>query len=331
MHIAVMAKVNAEMVAELAGVSRSAVSRCFSGNGRISAATRRKVLEASEKLGYRPNGLASNLARQTSDIVALINGDDHDLREAFFTQNLSRAIVRMGMTPLMLSLRNDDDGSGTLSQFLRFPLFTAIVSADSVEAAHVLPHCPYAPPIMLNENYRHSDPVDSVRLDEQSGIDQMCAHLQAEGLRTLWFIAGRQTTSAYSSRRIALLEALARSDLRLTGNADGDFSYESGVAAFTQLAGRGPLPDCVFCANDLMAMGAMDTARFDHGLSVPGKIRFVGFDDIPQASWPSYRLPSIRQSDDDIIAGILDILSARAGGVPAGRIHKVVPTSFIPR
>lgn len=326
-----MAKVNAEMVAELAGVSRSAVSRCFSGNGRISAATRRKVLEASEKLGYRPNGLASNLARQTSDIVALINGDDHDLREAFFTQNLSRAIVRMGMTPLMLSLRNDDDGSGTLSQFLRFPLFTAIVSADSVEAAHVLPHCPYAPPIMLNENYRHSDPVDSVRLDEQSGIDQMCAHLQAEGLRTLWFIAGRQTTSAYSSRRIALLEALARSDLRLTGNADGDFSYESGVAAFTQLAGRGPLPDCVFCANDLMAMGAMDTARFDHGLSVPGKIRFVGFDDIPQASWPSYRLPSIRQSDDDIIAGILDILSARAGGVPAGRIHKVVPTSFIPR
>ncbi|MDD7911583.1 LacI family DNA-binding transcriptional regulator [Pseudovibrio exalbescens] len=331
MHIVAMQKVNAKKVAELAGVSRSAVSRSFSGNGRVSAETRAKVFAASEQLGYRPNGLASSLARQTSDIVALINGDAPDFREVFFVQNLSRALFNAGMTPLMLSVRNDDSGAETLSQFLRFPLLTAVVSADSIEARHVIPHCPYAPPIMLNENYSRDDEVDAVRLDEVKGIGEMVAHLESTGRKTLWFIAGRQTTSAYSSRKMALLEALARSDLRLLDSEVGDFFYDSGTAAFERLYQRGPLPDAIFCANDLMAMGVMDTARFKYGLRVPEDLYVVGFDDIPQSSWPTYALPSIQQRDADIINAILEILTERKEGAGDQRLSKMVPTRFVPR
>ncbi|MFV0334287.1 MAG: LacI family DNA-binding transcriptional regulator [Tropicimonas sp.] len=326
-----MERINAEKVAELAGVSRSAVSRSFSGNGRVSEETRRKVFEASKQLGYRPNALASNLARRTSDIVAIINSDDHDLRETFFTQSLSRAIFECGMTPLMLSVRNDDTGAETLARFLRFPLFTAIVCADSVEAKNVVPYCSCAPPIMLNENFTARETVDAVQIDEQKGISELIGHLGTLGHRAIWFISGRHTTSAYSSRRIALLEALARSDLRLIDSADGDFSYQSGECAFETLLARGPLPDAVFCANDLMAMGAMDRARFNHKLTVPDDLYFAGFDDIPQASWPSYRLPSIRQSDAEIIESIIGILRYRTKHSDGNAMVSRIPTQFIPR
>ena len=327
-----MGRINASKVAELAGVSRTAVSRSFSGKGRVSPKTRKKVMEAVAQLGYRPNGLASSLARKSSDIVALINGNDYDLREAFFIQSLSKSLFERGLTPLMLSVHNDDTGEDSLDQFLRFPLLTAIVSADSVEARFVIPHCEFFPPIMLNENFRVTDNVDIVHVDEAKGIAELIAFLKGCDARTLWFISGRRTTSAHSSRRMAVLEAVAESDLRIADSENGDFSYESGAAATRALAARGAIPDAVFAANDLMAMGAMDVLRYQLGVKVPEQTFVAGFDDIPQAAWPTYCLPSVRQSDDAIIEAIQQIINERTNDtMPQTRLRKDVPTRFVLR
>jgi len=326
-----MSRITADDVAELAGVSRSAVSRAFSKSASISRKTREKVLAASQQLGYQPNGLASNLAKRQSNIVAIVASNTPDLREPYFYQALNCALQAIGKVPIMISVDDDDTGETSLKHSIKFPLDTAIVLADSVEAAHVVPFCLGSPPIMLNDNFRNRDMVDAIKLDERAGITEMTRYLEQLGCKTIWFVAGRQTARAFNSRRIALLEAIACSEMILVDQDEGDFSYESGALAFKALFERGPLPDALFCANDAMAMGAMDAARFHHGVSIPDDLRVVGFDNIPQASWPSYNLTTIEQAIDETVRQILDILIHRSGDKNDKRTTYSIQTKLIIR
>ncbi|WP_230206999.1 substrate-binding domain-containing protein [Novosphingobium sp. Gsoil 351] len=75
----------------------------------------------------------------------------------------------------------------------------------------------------------------------------------------------------------------------------GNFDHESGAAGLRQALKAPGRPDAIVCANDLMAIGAMDAARDEFGLRVPEDISIVGFDGVGPADWPSYRLTTIRQ------------------------------------
>ena len=326
-----MKRITADHVAELAGVSRSAVSRAFTETASISKKTQDKVLAASRQLGYRPNGLASSLAKRRSNIVAIIAGDSPDLREPHFYQALNSALQEFGKTPIIISVDNEDSGEVTLQDAIKFPLDTAIVMADSVEAANISPFCLGSPPIMLNDNFRNRDVVDAVSIDELAGITEMVAHLERQDCRTIWFIAGRPTARAFGSRRLALMEAVARSELTLVDQDEGDFSFGSGALAFNRLFDRGHLPDALFCANDAMAMGAMDSAKFAHSLSIPDDLRVIGFDNIPQASWPSYNLTTIEQSISETVEQIISILHQRLDCIGGARIIRTVQTRFTER
>jgi len=182
---------------------------------------------------------------------------------------------------------------------------------------------------MLNDNFGKRDMVDAIKLDERAGITQMTRYLEQQGCRTIWFVAGRQTARAFNSRRIALLEAIACSEMILVDQDEGDFSYESGAIAFTALFERGPMPDALFCANDAMAMGAMDAARYHHGVAIPGDLRIIGFDNIPQASWPSYNLTTIEQSINETVERIVDILKQRADDKESPGLVRSVQTRLI--
>ncbi|MEM9635708.1 MAG: substrate-binding domain-containing protein [Pseudomonadota bacterium] len=327
-----MQRVTADQVAERAGVSRSAVSRTFTKDASVSARTAEKVLKAARELGYRPNAIASSLASGSSNIVALITISKPDFRRPYLIHHLNNALQKMGLVPYTICVDENYRGAETLAQIIQMPLNTAIVSADAVNASDIIPFCIHSPPIMLNSNFSQDERVDVVNVDDATGIQQMTSYLHNRNHKTVWLVTARRSSSAFHSRSVGLLEALARSDMKLIDKEEGDFSYESGQEAFDKLSSRGPLPDCLFCANDAMAMGAMDTARFVHGLSVPKDIRIIGFDDVPQASWPSYNLPTIKQSVVDTVDAIMEIIQLRvAKSSDESRITRTVPTSFIAR
>ena len=76
----------------------------------------------------------------------------------------------------------------------------------------------------------------------------------------------------------------------------GDYSYESGESGLLELKSKlGELPDAVICANDVMAIGCMDTARFQLDVKVPEDLSIVGFDGVGPAQWQSYDLTTVRQ------------------------------------
>jgi DNA-binding LacI/PurR family transcriptional regulator len=107
-------------------------------------------------------------------------------------------------------------------------------------------------------------------------------------------------------------ERLARHRLQPFGEpAGGDFSYESGAVATRALLRGRTRPDAIVCACDAMALGAIDTARAEFGIGVPDDLSVVGFDDIPLAAWPSYRLTTIRQETREIVQATIELLDAR--------------------
>ncbi|MEM6306156.1 MAG: substrate-binding domain-containing protein, partial [Pseudomonadota bacterium] len=81
-------------------------------------------------------------------------------------------------------------------------------------------------------------------------------------------------------------------------------------------------PEAVFVANDHMAFAVMDVLRFEMGVSVPGEVSVVGYDDVPLAAWPSYDLTTVRQRAGEMVSRTVDILMARIDA-PATRPRRL--------
>ena len=297
-------------VAELAGVSRSAVSRAFSLGAYIAPETKAKVMEAAAALNYRPDTLASSLAKGNSSIVALVFNQVNTVREPGFHSALLRAVQDSGRLPIVLSLSPTDDGERSLKQYLTFPVEGLIVLSDSVSMKNALAAVPYVQPIMMNfERNRMGE--DSFLRDDSTGIFQMVDHLWETGHRSVGFMAGRPTSLSSNVRRDALQVATKKKKMRLTGEARGDFDYRIAYDATPELVTTSDRPDAIFCANDLMALAVMDYLRLETTLRVPEDISIVGFDDVMMAGWPIYNLSSIRVDVESVAAATIALLDRR--------------------
>jgi DNA-binding LacI/PurR family transcriptional regulator len=98
---------------------------------------------------------------------------------------------------------------------------------------------------------------------------------------------------------------------------DGMYSRDEAARAARSLFAGPDRPDAIFVGNDHMAFAVMDTLRFDLGLSVPGDVSVIGYDDVPLASWPSYSLTTIRQPVRRMVEATVEILLNRIEGETA--------------
>lgn len=295
-------------VARRAGVSQSAVSRCFTPGASVAKATRTKIMRAVDELGYRPNAIARSLITQRSNMVAVIVANMGFNPE--LTAQISRTFSERGLHILLFTLDHEAEADRVVDQVWQYRV-------DGLLAAVRLPHRHIEafarrrlPAVFLN---RLDDDVraNTVCCDQAGGERMLVGRLIAGGSRTFGIIRG-PVDSAVSVRRVE--NAVAELGLHGIGDirfADGEFDHASGRRAFAALIQDGRPPDAVICANDMMALGAMDAARHDHGLSVPDDVSIVGFDGAAQALWPSYDLVTVRQPAREMVEAAADMLMAR--------------------
>ena len=124
-------------------------------------------------------------------------------------------------------------------------------------------------------------------------------------------VTGAADTSTGLDRERGFCSRLEERGLPEPVKICGHFSYEGGVEAARLLLNAEQRPDAVFCANDIMAIGFVDTARNEFGLNLPEDISVVGFDDISLASWLSFGLTTARQRIHSMIDATLEILNER--------------------
>ena len=303
-------RARASDVAELAGVSRSAVSRAFSPTAYIAAETKAKVMKAAAELNYSPDSLASSLAKGRSNIVVVVLNQVDAIRGPSFHSALVRSLQESGRLPVVLNLSPTDDGAFSLKRHLTFPVEGLIVMSDSVSVDVARQAVPYVRPIMLNFERTRAD-VDSIAANDAAGIAELVKYLWETGHRSIGFMAGRSSSISSKIRRDALALEIARRGMHLAVEASGEFAYDQAFKAAPALVAGEKLPDAIFCANDVMAFAVMDYIRLKTRHRVPEDVSIVGFDDIFMASWPIYDLSTIRQDFDGMAAEVTAILERR--------------------
>ncbi|MBE8470385.1 LacI family DNA-binding transcriptional regulator [Streptomyces justiciae] len=265
-------------VARLAGVSVATASKALNGRSQVRAETRQRVIEAAERLSFRPNQLARGLLAGRTGTVGLLTSDLEgrfsipilmgaedafgagevavflcDARgDAIREQHHVRALLGRRVDGLIV-VGSRTDPRPSLGRGLGVPVVYAYAPSDDPEDLSIVP-----------------DNVDAGRIAVE--------HLLACGRTRIAHITGDPGYAAAHDRVTGARAALADDGLSLVGEPRfGDWSEGWGRAAVTLLLDQHPEVDAVLCGNDQIARGAVDVLR-ERGLRVPEDVAVMGFD-----------------------------------------------------
>ncbi|MCB2111054.1 MAG: LacI family DNA-binding transcriptional regulator [Defluviimonas sp.] len=307
------ASVSAKDVAELAGVSRTAVSRSFTPGASVSAETRAKVQVAAEQLGYHVNHLARGLLRAETGLVALIAAEiDTPYRSALLAA-LSGRLQQAGKVALLINTdRSDDSVARALRQAISYRTDAAVVLSGMPDVSLAETCLRNGMRLVLINRDEERPGAARVRLDDAAAGRSAFAALVAAGCARLALASSRAGTPSLVAREEGFLAAARAAGRQVTVERIGATSYRTGLDLGTALMTRPDRPDGVFCTTDLLACGLMDAARHRFAAAIPRDLSVIGFDDIAQAGWEAYDLTTFRQPVDALTEAALDALAPGA-------------------
>ena len=268
-------------VADLAGVSTATVSHVINDTKFVTDETRRKVMEAIETSNYHPNAQARSLALGRTNIIGLLVSD---IANPFFpdlVKSIETAAFERGYSVILLNTNYDANRAADYVRRL-IGLKVAGVALMTAELDPELVQELVRKRIsVVSQNFGHLvENVSNVTVDFASGVEDVVKHLASLGHKHIAHVAGPSRLNAADVRREAFLDAIARH----IPNAkiaiyEGDFKFDGGRRAASEILAEGDLPTAIFTANDMTAFGVMKELR-QAGLSIPQDISLVGFDDI---------------------------------------------------
>ncbi|KXF75102.1 transcriptional regulator [Paramesorhizobium deserti] len=302
--------VSAQQVARLAGVSRSAVSRAFTPGASIAAETREKVMRAAMELGYQVNDLARGLLANRSRLVGLVVTRPELGFRAHLVSALTQALIRRGSVPFLINTgSSEQEIQAAQAALFGYRAEATIVLSGSPPSSFVeLARQNGQPLVMIG---RSEPDCDHVRIDNAAAARKAAALFVARGSQRLGLVASASGTPSIVERQQAFIDEAGRLGAEIFQSHGSDSDYAGGQEAAAQLFDREDRPQAVFCVNDLMAMGLIDTVRYRFRLKVPDDISVIGFDDIPEAAWEAYQLSTFRQDPDAIAAHAIEHLDRR--------------------
>ena len=282
-------------VARRAGVSQSAVSRCFKPGASVSKKMRTRVMKAAADLSYQPNLLARSLITRRSNMVAVVISQQTNLYYPEVLVQLSQRFSERGVRVLLFTLEHESDIDVLLNQIFQYQVDGVVEAArlsgeqiDLIERRGI-------PLVFYNRSLKDRR-VNAVCCDQTEGERWLVNRLVEAGHESFGLISGPEDSSVSMERTQGALERLKELNIESVTVVPGDYSYESGASGLLELKSKlGELPDAVVCANDVMAIGCMDAARYRLGVKVPAELSIVGFDGVGPAQWQSYDLTTVRQ------------------------------------
>jgi DNA-binding LacI/PurR family transcriptional regulator len=324
-------------VATEAGVSRTTVSFVLNGRTdvRIPDDTRRRVLDAAERLGYHPHGPARQLAGGRSHVIAIVlqQTPEQVAADAVLADTLRglAAAVRPGGFRVLVEPFAPDDGSTSYAALIRASQVDGlIISGPRTDDPDLGGLVRDGFPIVLQGGLPDLA-VASVDVDNAAGARVAVEHLIGLGHRRiacitnapLVYTAAEQRLAGY---RAALASAGIAYDEALV--APGDFDAPSGHAAMVALLERATF-DAVFVASDVVALGAIGALR-QAGKRIPEDISVVSFDDIPLAAYFHPPLTTVRLPAFELGQAAGRALLERIAE-PAAPRRTLLPTELIVR
>lgn len=323
--------VTSKEVARRAQVSQSTVSRVFStSSAKVAESTRLRVLAVAEELGYHPNAIARMMSTNLTHIVGIVMATVNSPFYPYVLEKFLEGLQDMQRHALLFTAAPHQSIDDVLPLVLQHRVDALIITSATLSSEMADECSRQGIPVILFNRYVPGANASAVCADNVDGGRQVADLLLDTGHRNLAYIAGTSNTSTNTDRQRGFLNRLHQHGYRDVQIAQGDYSYETGAAALSELLNRPIVPDAIFCANDIMALGAMDRAR-EAGLRIPEDLSIIGFDDIPMASWGAYDLTTIRQEVDLMIAATFDLMTQKLADPDTDPVLRMIPGSLCVR
>jgi len=306
-------------VARLSGVSKKTVSRVINRSPLLNDETRERVEKVIRELGYVPNPQARALALRTNFLIGLI----HDNPNAQMVLNVQQGILEaLQGTDFAMVVRPVDRGAATLMDDVRHFLerqrpygvviLPPLSENDAIARLCDELGCRY----VRMGSAELDDPDHMVASNDREAVAEAVQFLYTSGHKLIGLIAGPHGFRSAAERRRGFEDALSAASLKLPRSliAEGNYTFESGIAAAEKLLDLSPRPTAIFASNDEMAAGVIHAAR-ERSIAVPEELSVIGFDDTPIAShiWPpltTVRWPIVSMAR----SAALKLLAGQAGG-----------------
>ena len=314
-------------IAREADVSIASVSRVLNNVGRVSDATRARILSIAERLRYVPHEGARSLIRKRTATVGMVLPDLHGEFFSELLRGADSAARGLGMHLLVSTSHGDPDEAAAAIRSMRGRVDGLLLMSPHVDASFAASHLSGDLPVVLL-NAPTGAAAHLVSIDDYAGAVAMVRHLSASGCTRIAHIAGPVGNSDAAERLRGYRDALGQpADPALI--FQGDFSVDAGRAAALAFAALSPRPDAIFAANDMMAAGCME-ALAELGIAIPGEIAVGGFDDVPLAHFLSPPLTTMRI---DVArfgrTAFVQLVAAIARQPDPPPVEKIVPTLVI--
>lgn len=313
-------------VARLAGVSHQTVSRVLNEPDKVRPATRERVQEVMTQLGYSRNLAARALVSGQSALVGVVWTGAHYFGPSKAVAGIEVAARSAGYSTLVgaVDADSEDDAAAVLESFTARGVDAIAVVAPYQRMLDLVSGQGPAVPTVLVGSVPEASGFHSVAVDQRLGARLAVRHLVESGARRIAHVSGPVDWFDAIARLDGWRQETVSLGAGLGERVVGDWSAESGYAAAAMLADD--LPDAVFCANDLMAIGLAAGLR-ERGLL--DRVRLVGFDDIDGADFMSPSLTTVRQPMAQLGAAAVETMVGAMAGQPPD--HRALPPELIVR
>jgi LacI family transcriptional regulator len=286
-------------VARAAGVHPATASRALNPETRslVSEATAQRVRDVAEQLGYHPNPIARGLKTNRSHTIGVLVPDLMNPLFAAIVRGIEAVLDGAGYTPLITNTDNDPERERTDFQAMRMRQVDGFITATAHRDHKLITDAAGPDATIVLVNRRADDnALPAVSADDVAGARLAVEHLAALGHRRIAHLAGPLELSTGHQRHegfLATMRALGlEADPRLILVGDA-FTEASGARICRELIERDVPFTAIVAGNDLMALGCYD-ALAEHGLSCPGDVSVVGFNDMPFAARFNPPLTTVR-------------------------------------
>jgi DNA-binding LacI/PurR family transcriptional regulator len=312
-----MNAVRIKEVAKLARVSTATVSHVINKTRFVSDDTKRKVLNAIERVGYTPNIHARNLASGRSRTLGLIISD---ITNPFFpdlVKSIQERALELGYDVIVFNTNYEPErDSRYVQRLLELRVRGVMILTTEMDLSVIHRLSSREIPVVFLDIGKVGPHTSNIRIDYEKGVHEAVEHLLKLGHRQIAFISGPVRFKSAQIRRQAFLETMKSHRASLHTEPlilEGDFRLESGEQVAREIQKMKSRPTAVLAANDLMAVGALrELERV--GLQVPKDVSVVGCDDILLARLTDPQLTTIKIPRSEIGGAAVEaLLQTNAG------------------
>lgn len=295
-------------VAREAGVSRALVSLVMRGAPNVSDTRREAVNEAADRLGYRPNLHARNLAQRRSGTIGVLINDLHNPFFGEVIDGVEEEAEQRDLRVLILNGGRDPDREArAVETYLQFQVEGIVLVGTRLDDDALISASRAAPAVVVASGWNNVG-VDTITNDDEAGAGLAIDHLVSLGHERIVHLDGASNISA-APRRAGYIHAMQRHRLESTVVAAGDDEADAGSAVDAVLE-MDPVPTAIFAFNDLLAAGVLDAVE-DRGLRVPDDMSIVGYDNTFIASLNHLALTTVNQPRREMGRMAVSAIAAR--------------------